>query len=208
MSKSVRIVTAHDGARYFTAMADIAKTLAEKAGHELEIIRDTGIKHKKSTLLLDALTEEWVVWMDADSMILGNIDHLFEIDCDLIVNVKEPVNRSTKYGTYLYSGFVCVRNTPAGIDLLKRWQGGDTDQPSDQFNLNKVLEDYLDDAVYDQHGTTQTYGDLRVHLLDPNIYCHTQSIRDGVYPPDEVNVLHFKGRTHRLWRDYKRKFLC
>jgi len=84
MSNSVRIITAHDGARAFAQMADIAKVCAEKVGHDLEIIRDTGIKHRKATLMLGAFTEEWVVWMDSDSMLMGNIDHLFDIDCDII----------------------------------------------------------------------------------------------------------------------------
>lgn len=207
MSKSVRIVTAHDGARYFNEMANVAKELAERAGHTLEIIQTTGVKHKKASLMEVVFSEEWVVWMDTDSMLMGNIDHLFELDCDLILCVKEPENRSGRYGSYLYSGFVCVHNTSAGREFLKSWRESPTDQPSDQLNLHRVLEEYLDDSVYDQIGTTQVYGELRVHFLDPDVYYHQKSIHKMIPPAIGTKALHFKGRLHRKWLEYK-GFLC
>ena len=207
MSKSVRIITAHDGMRYYTDMAATAVVLAMRLGYTLEVKKTTNVKHSKASILKGALTSEWVVWMDSDSMLLGNIDHLFEVDCDLILPVKEPKNRSNRYGSYLYSGFVCVHNTSAGREFLSRWEESPTDQPSDQLNLNRVLDEYLDSSVYNQIGTVQTYGDLKVYLLDPNLYCHQQSIRDMVVPAVGVNVLHFKGRLHRQWPGYKKRFL-
>jgi len=199
----MNIVTAHDENRYYADMAKVAKVWAKKQGYALHIEQETNVKHTKATLLQKYLTGEWALWMDADSMLMKNIDDLQLVDCDMALSVKEPEVRSKKYGSYLYSGFVLVKNTTAAKRFLDDWSNC-RKAGSDQFNLHTILHPYLDDSIYGRVGEVVNFGGLRVHLLDPDVYCHQTSIRRMILPPNYVSVIHFKGSLQKLWPDYKK----
>lgn len=203
----MNIITAHDGARYYADMATVAQTCALRNRYELRIHQQEDVKHLKPTLMLKYFKAvSTVAWMDADSMIVGNIDELFQSEFDIALAVKEPENASSRFGSYLYSGLVVAHNTNKAVEFLMEWKKKMVHK-SDQRNLHEVLKPHLDDSIYEKAGETVDMGGLKVLLLDPNVYVHTKSIHDMVAPPEEAKVVHFKGALHKKWPDYKR-FLC
>ena len=209
MSKAVRIITAHDGARYYADMAETAKRCAKRQGYNLEIEKTINVKHSKARILTNALTEEWAIWMDSDSILMGRIDELFKGDYDIALVVQEskfqtPKFKSNKYGAYLYSGFVVAHNTKRARQFLSEWDQCPQTQPSDQKNLCSLFEDHLDSSIYSKIGKIIEINGLRILLLDPNIYCHRQAIHDMKPPVEGIKIIHFIVRLHRKWPQYKR----
>jgi hypothetical protein len=204
----MKIITAHDGARHYGDMAKVAGHCAHQQGQALEIIEQKDVKHSKPSLMMQYL--KWsltTIWMDADSMIVGDINSfMFAQHFDIALSVKEPENASKRFGSHLYSGLVVAQNTSPAWNFLKDWEAKMTHK-SDQRNLHEVLKPYLDDSIYEKAGEIVQMGDLRVMLLDPNVYVHTKSIHDMVPPAPEAKVIHFKGALHKKWPEY-RNFLC
>ncbi len=206
----IRIVTAHDSTRHYAEMADVAKVCAKRVGYDLEIKETINVKHSKASILKNALTKEWVVWMDSDSMLMNNIDEVFETDADVVLVVQEPLfwetgarHQSKRFGFYLFSGFVAVRNTKQGKQFLDNWGSCPQTQTSDQRNLHDMFEGHIDDSIYDKAGETITVNGLKIHLLDPDIYVHRQAIHDMEPPVAHIKIIHFVGRLHRKWPEYK-----
>ena len=203
----MKIITAHDGARHYEDMATVSQMCATREGYNLEVQEMEDVKHSKPGLMLKHFAGAWTVtWMDADSMIVGNIDEIFHPCYDVAFAVKEPENASNRFGSYLYSGLVVTHNTHAAINFLLEWKRSMVHK-SDQRNLHEVLGAYLDDSIYEKAGEVVVMDGLRVLLLDPNVYVHTKSIHDMVAPPPEAKIVHFKGALHKKWPEYKR-FLC
>lgn len=213
MSK-IRLITAHDDASYYGEMALVAKEYAKRQGYSLEITKTTNVKHSKAKLMKDALTEDWVIWMDADSMLFNTIDELFDSEHDLALPILEPVykkgvlrNIYSKYGAFLWSGFVAVRNTERGRQFLDDWAGCPQETRSDQLDLNNLFEGHIDTSIFGKEGETLNIDGLKIHLLDADIYCSRKAIDNMVLPEEHVKVIHFIGVLQRRWPMYK-ELLC
>jgi hypothetical protein len=208
----VRIITAHDGARAFGEMATAAKKHAERCGYEYNIESTNsagGTTHDKPILVAKYLTEEWSVWMDADSMLLRPMDEVFEIDFDIALVVRPKAPRNMKrYGGYVYAGFVIAHNTEPAKQFLTDWTATQH-FTSDQRNLNALLGPYLDSSVYDRAGEVLDCGGLKVLLLEEEQYCYRSFAGKPVeFPAEPVKIIHFVGRLHRdYWPAYK-EILC
>jgi hypothetical protein len=190
-------------------MADTAKRYAERCGYEFSIEALTEIAEGttllKPALISAHLTAEWSVWMDADSMMLRPIDELFEVDFDVAIPVQRQRPTSSREGLYLWACFIAAHNTPAAQDFLADWDA-DQSTPNDQYNLNQLLDPYLDETVYNRVGEVLDCDGMKLLLLDPDIYAHTASLRAREWPtPEHVRIIHFLGRLQRdVWRDYHR----
>jgi hypothetical protein len=193
-------------------MADLAKKYAERCGYEVTVERLTKTvgegneitTHEKPALISKYLTREWSVWMDADSMMLRPMDELFEVDFDVAIPVQRQRPTSSRYGSYLGACFIAAHNTPAAQDFLADWSANQL-TPEDQYNLNQLLDPYLDDTVYDRVGEVLDCDGMKLLLLDPDVYAHTASLYAREWPtPEHVRVIHFIGRLQRdAWRDYR-----
>jgi hypothetical protein len=209
----VRIVTAHDGARQYTAMAELGKRYAEHHGYEYTIenltevvaMQNGATTHEKPDLVARYLTKEWSVWMDADAMMLRSIDELFEVDFDVAIPTQQTKPSSGRFGSYLNASFIAARNTRPARQFLAEWSDNQR-IPCDQNNLNLLLDSYLDDTIFERHGEVLNCGGMKLLLLDPDVYAHTASLYAREWPtPEHVRVIHFIGRLQRdAWRDYRR----
>ena len=207
--EGVNIVTAHDGARQYTAMAEVAKRYAERCGYEYSIENITdivdGTTYEKPALITKYMTKEWSVWMDADAMMLRPIDELFEGDFDVAIPTQQKKPRGDRHGFYLNASFIAAHNTEAAGDFLADWSANQH-QLCDQKNLNILLGPWLDDTIFGKHGEVVDMGGLMVRVLDPDVYAHTASLHTRTWPtPEHVRIIHFIGRLQRdAWRDYRR----
>ncbi len=202
----MKIITAHDGKRHYADMAYVAYQRAQCMGHALDVKLMNNVKHAKAALLGDALHIGTTVWMDADSMLVGSIDEIFDTPFDVAFALKEPEFASSRYGSHLYSGFVVAQNSITTFQFLRAWSMLTT-HASDQRNLHIVLGEYLSAFTQDRIGHTIDCDGLRIKLLDPNDYVHQRSIHDMVPPPPEAKIIHFKGALHKKWPEYK-KMMC
>lgn len=201
---AVKFVTIHDGARKYAEMAETNKRSASSLGYSVEIKQGSSVITDKPLLFSKEVTAQWTIWMDADSILVGTIDELFTDDYDLALSVKDLKARSKRFGAYLYAGLIVARNTSATKRFFNEWIACQKETgKDDQFALNAVLADYLDDTVYDKIGEVIDCGGVRIRLLDPDVYVHQQAIHDMEPPGSDVKILHFKGRLHRKWDEYK-----
>ena len=210
---SVRIITAYSGNPY----GDMAWALLESvdkfdynyARYVISTDNPARSKLNKAELLLDAFEEgyEWVVWMDADSLMLQDIDALFG-DWDIGLAVKEPEFRSSKFGSYFYSGLVVVRNSDVGKMVLREWNVNCKLEgvKSDQKRLNMLFEHALDDNIYGMVGETIVVDGIEINCIDPHVYVHQEAIRKMEAPGSDVRVLHFKGVLQKVWDEYLERF--
>ena len=210
----VRIVTAHDGARQYTAMARIAHEYARRNGYQLTIediteITSTKTTHQKPALIAKHLTEEWSVWMDADAMMLRPIDELFEVDFDVAIPTQQVKPRSDRHGFYLNASFIAARNTEPAKQFLADWSANQH-RPCDQQNLNTLLGPHLDDTIFGKHGEVVDMGGLAVRILNPDVYAHTGTLYAREWPtPEHVRAIHFIGRLQRdAWSHYRKILQC
>lgn len=181
------IITAHDGNRYYKEMAEVAQNYAVDLGYSHKIVYMDNVKHSKPKLLRDTLKQHGkAIWMDADSVMLRDVSEL--LNDEIVLAYKD--NRSTRYGSKVYSGLVILQDTPEANRLLDEWEADIESRLSDQRTLNDIIDGFS------------------VKLINPDVYVHQKSIQDMCAPPEYVKILHFKGALHKNWPEYSKKFLC
>lgn len=204
---NLHIITAHDSAKHYAEMAKVSKTYACTHGYSFLIRKLDDVKMRKPELLLEELEKGYdlTAWLDSDSIVVKPIPELFRDDYDIALCIKKQEDATYRYGRYVYSGFVIARQTAPARNILKMWSEHMV-TPSDQHNLNDILDP--DTSIYSKAGEIIEMQEARFLLLDPNIYCHVDSIMSMNAPEENVKLLHFKGRgLHNKWPEYAKKYL-
>lgn len=221
----ILIVTAYDHRRYYAEMAGVLGRKVKNFGYHFREVRIEDlegknlVKRNKASILLDAFKDfeyDYVIWMDADSIMVQDIDEVFEDkNYHIAMPIKNQQERpSKKYGSYLYSGLLIVRNCEPAKKILRKWytacQQGVL--KSDQKKLHDVFGDDLNNNIFRKIGQVinMPNAGIKLFCLCSNEYAHVECISYMRTWKQNVKILHFKGRkTLQLqWPLYKEKFLC
>lgn len=225
--EDILIVIGHDNARMYGEMADANISQLKKYGYDylLEDFSNTG-RHPwfaKAGALLDAMNREthrWIVWMDADSVMLRPFDELFERDYDMGLLVKERerydlgLSRSTPHGDYFYSHLIGLQAGRKAKWFLEEWievnkkaKGRESDLKGVHRLLETIME--VDVTLFDRLGEIVNTPKCKISLYDPYIYGAMDGILEMRESRTDAKVVHFKGRAlKRAWKEYREKVLC
>lgn len=102
---------------------------------------DANTHYKPIFIKQQIQNQDAVVWLDADCMVLGKPELLFNLDCDVAFHRYR--------GTELLSGTVFFKNTARTIELLDKWIDINKQNPEifDQKNLDKALKSMTDISI-------------------------------------------------------------
>lgn len=96
----------------------------------------------KPFIILDALDHveenEFVVWMDADTLLFNTIDEIID-DYDIGVTIRKEKHKSSKART-INAGVIFARNTLASREFLQRWGEKSMKLGGDQWALNELCD--------------------------------------------------------------------
>jgi hypothetical protein len=146
----------------------------------------------KPHIILDALNyvgdNEYLVWLDADAIILDKIDEIKE-DYDIGVTVRQPKNVENTMP--INAGIVFIRKTPEAINFIKKWMVLCDENTSDQPPLNK-----LSSVVCADIGTTVLRDNTKIKVYPCAIYNNfyfAKKDRPG------IKIKHYKSKLRNLY---------
>lgn len=209
----VLIVTAYDDNGHYAKMAEKLEAQVTALKYNFKKIHMTGqVKQSKARLMLNEMykkNHEWVVWMDADSIMVRQIDEIFNSEWQIGICPKSSTGGHKKFGKFVHSGFISALNVGSSRGFLERWDER-LQLPgvhSDQKQLNSMLEPDMGGNLVPGTTVELTHNDILVKWLDPDVYIHQDSIREMVKFPKHVKILHFKGSLHPYFRFYRKHYL-
>jgi len=146
----------------------------------------------KPHIILDALDSveqnEYLVWLDADALIIDRIDEIQE-DYDIGVTVRQP--KSVENALPINAGIVFVRKTDAAIDFLQKWITMSDQGVSDQPPLNK-----LSSVVCADIGSTVIRDGTKIKVYPCAVYNNfyfAKKDRPG------IKIKHYKSKLRDLY---------
>lgn len=146
----------------------------------------------KPSIIMDALSDvnkdEYVVWLDADALILDRIDEIM-LDYDIGVTVRQPKMKENSLP--INAGIVFVRKTDQTILFLKEWIERCSQGVSDQTELNKLCGVTTKDI--DQ---TVLVSKTKIRVFPCRIYNNTYFAKKDV---PHAKIKHYKSKLRHLW---------
>lgn len=146
----------------------------------------------KPSIIMDALSkvneDEYVVWLDADALILDRIDEIM-LDYDIGVTVRQPKMKENSLP--INAGIVFVRKTDQTILFLKEWIERCSQGVSDQTELNKLCGVTTKDI--DQ---TILISKTKIRVFPCRIYNNTYFAKKNV---PHAKIKHYKSKLRHLW---------
>lgn len=146
----------------------------------------------KPHIILDALEDikdnEYLVWLDADALIIDNIDEIQE-DYDIAVTVRQP--KAVENTLPINAGIVFVRKTPNAIKFIKQWIALCDNDISDQPPLNRLAE-----VVCADIDSTVVRNDVKIKVYPCAIYNNfyfAKKDRPG------IKIKHYKSKLRHLY---------
>lgn len=160
---------------------------AEEFKDEGSWLANLHLKAKFIRRLLDDYPTERILYLDADSEVVGDISMLSTVKEDVAAVLWEHVPRSKPQ---LLGGTLLFRNTPAALEVLDRWAllSGSRKDRLDQENLEDVIEFMR--------------GRVSVRVLSPE-YCWLEKPMRPFLPDASPIIFHFGlGRENLKLKGY------
>ena len=146
----------------------------------------------KPHIILDALSEveenEYLVWLDADAMIIDKIDEIQE-DYDIGVTVRQP--KAVENTMPINAGIVFVRKTSAAIEFIKKWIILSDQGVSDQPPLNQLAS-----VVCADIGSTVIRGGTRIKVYPCAVYNNFYFAKKD---KPGIKIKHYKSKLRNLY---------
>lgn len=146
----------------------------------------------KPHIIYDALEyiddNEYLVWLDADALIIERIDEI-QLDYDIGVTVRQP--KAIENTMPINAGIVFVRKTSAAKKFLRDWIELSDKDISDQPPLNKLAN-----VVCDDIGKTVDRGGIKIKVFPCQIYNNfyfAKKDRPG------IKIKHYKSKLRHLY---------
>ncbi len=161
--------------------------------------RDVQGAYKSKSLFKPAMVQycmnqykDFVVYLDGDAQLLGNIDEVESQDYDIGVTLRDASEMENEWHTehfeivkYLNAGVIFFNNTKATKDFLERWRILTDEVGNDQKALNQLScpEDYPE-----PHSIHLVNG-FRIKFFPCKQY-NFYYFKDGLNP--NIKIMHFK----------------
>lgn len=146
----------------------------------------------KPSIILDALQtvheNDYVVWIDADALILDRIDEIM-IDYDIGVTVRQPKMKENSMP--INAGIVFVKKTEQAIKFVHEWIELCKTGVSDQKELNKLCQVTTADT-----DKTVLRNQTKVHVFQCAIY---NNVYFGKKNVPNAKIKHYKSKLRHLW---------
>jgi hypothetical protein len=146
----------------------------------------------KPHIILDALNSindnEYLVWLDADALIIDRIDEIKE-DYDIAVTVRQP--KAVENALPINAGIVFVKKTPNAIRFINEWVNLSNQDISDQPPLNKLAS-----VVCADLGSTVIRNNVRIKVYPCAVYNNfyfAKKDRPG------IKIKHYKSKLRHLY---------
>jgi hypothetical protein len=146
----------------------------------------------KPHIILDALNSiddnEYLVWLDADALIVDSIDEIQE-DYDIGVTVRQP--KAIENTMPINAGIVFIRKTPAAIDFVKKWISLSDQDVSDQPPLNRLAS-----VVCADIGSTVIRDNTKVKVYPCSVYNNFYFAKKN---KPGIKIKHYKSKLRNLY---------
>ena len=146
----------------------------------------------KPHIILDALDSindnEYLVWLDADALIVEKIDEIQE-DYDIAVTVRQP--KAVENTLPINAGIVFIRKTPQALKFINEWISLSDQDISDQPPLNKLAS-----VVCADIGSTVVRNDVKIKVYPCAVYNNfyfAKKDRPG------IKIKHYKSKLRHLY---------
>lgn len=144
----------------------------------------------KPHIILDALNfvndEEFIVWTDADALILKNIDDII-LEYDIGVTVRNTKEKEPDVP--INAGVVFVRKTPSAFKFLEKWCELSDQGVSDQPPLNKLCNVSTRDVDH----LVKRDG-VKIMVFKGSIYNNSSKKLNP-----EIKIKHYKSKIRHLY---------
>lgn len=144
----------------------------------------------KPHIIKDALDHvkdnDYVVWTDADALILKNIDEI-QLEYDVAVTVRNM--KEKEHDVPINAGVVFFRKTPGAYRFLRKWSNLSDQGKSDQPPLNQLCPIKSSDA-----DKTITRDNIKIHIFKGSIYNNSSK-----KPSLEIKIKHYKSKIRHLY---------
>ena len=146
----------------------------------------------KPHIILDALDSvkdnEYLVWLDADALIIERIDEIQE-DYDIGVTVRQP--KAVENSLPINAGIVFIKKTPQAIRFVKRWIELSDQGVSDQPPLNE-----LSSVVCADIGSTVLRDAVKIRVYPCPIYNNFYFAKKD---KPGIKIKHYKSKLRHLY---------
>lgn len=146
----------------------------------------------KPHIILDALDSvkenDYLVWLDADALIIQRIDEIQE-DYDIGVTVRQP--KAVENMLPINAGIVFVKKTANAISFLRKWIELSDQNVSDQPPLNKLASVICADI-----GKTVLREDVKIKVYPCAVYNNFYFAKKKV---PQAKILHYKSKLRHLY---------
>lgn len=203
----IKIVIAGD--KNFEAYVRKGKETTEALGYEVLVYDLGGLGYGKSFqgrvsdavnakipckphIILDALgsinDNEYLVWLDADAIIIDNIDEIQD-NYDIGVTVRQP--KAVENMLPINAGIVFIRKTQAAIEFVKKWIELSDIDISDQPPLNK-----LSSVVCADIGSTVIRENTKIKVYPCAVYNNFYFAKKD---KPGIKIKHYKSKLRHLY---------
>jgi len=146
----------------------------------------------KPHLILDALTSvddnQYLVWLDADALILERIDEIQD-DYDIGVTVRQPKN--IENAMPINAGIVFIKKTPEAIEFIKKWIELSDQGVSDQPPLNQLAS-----VVCADIGSTVIRDNTKIKVYPCAVYNNFYFAKKD---KPGIKIKHYKSKLRDLY---------
>lgn len=151
----------------------------------------------KPHIILDALHKiadnEYLVWLDADALILQNIDEIQE-DYDIGVTVRAP--KEQEHSLPINAGIVFIKKTPQARKFVEEWARISDQGVSDQPPLNQLCS-----VTSKDRDLIVIRNETKIKVFKCEIYnnFYKQGKRSSYENPAGVKIVHYKSKLRHLY---------
>lgn len=211
----IKIITAADA--NFKEMIEVTVRSCESIGYDTLIYDLGGLGYgntfnakvsdkigakisSKPSIILDALdkidADNYVAWLDADTIIWNRIDEITNLDFDIGVTVRRP--KTQENDQPINAGVIFIKNSQEAHEFVKRWEMHCNKSHSDQVELNKICNVTSEDI-----GKTIFKNNIKIHVFPCDIYNNFYFKK----PQLHAKITHYKTKHRFRWPERTTKKL-